>query len=566
MSWLLLLAIASTPLREIQALELVGDRPAAIERAYAALECEPESKELHQALICALAAGGKEVEAAAAYQRYVEAFPDDAAPELAERVAWGVIERSARSTPLISQLAGTVGAVMAGGMPAVNVALATLSSPNSLIRAAGAEMCGQMGDAALCDRLLELLKEERVTAVRVAVIRTLGQLHVGEAREELKRVVAAPLTPLEERVAAIGAVVEMTEEVEEVELERLLTHTRAGMRQLGCQLIAELDLDDKAFLLEPLLGDTRADVRAAALKTFGLLRTPGVVGKIGPLLDDPDPLVSITAAWLLTLHQPEEGMHRLSRWLLCEHVEWQRRAAAAVAATGKYGAPLAAQWLEAHPDNFVRANLALGLIGQQQSVERARDLLFDLFEKEKGRWMWEGEGGELFSPLVPSRVRYKGVIPNYPEAVNQSTRIELVSVLAAAGHPRAGQVVRDLLLSAQWGITGMASVTLLQEGDELAIDLVRGLLHDEDPKVRVQAALALAIWGRDPTAVDVLVDAYPTSDRETKLVILEGIGRVGSARSLPFLVEEMNAPFELPRLFAASAVIQTIRQCGGEDE
>lgn len=571
--WLLLGLLLTLPLaaeepieliRKISSLELVGDRPGAIEVARRGVESYPGSSELRAAYIFALARGGEEQKAVEAYHAYRVDFPSAPSPELTEAVAWGVIERGTRSTPLLSQLAGLVGAVMTQGVQAVDLLLASLDSPNSLLRAISAELAGFMGDGQVCERLLSLLREERVSEVRVELIRALGRLEVASARSQLEQTVGSMTAPIEERLAAIEALVAMTDQIEEGELRRLLTHSRAGMRQLGCQLIAELDLRDKVDLMVPLLKDARPDVRVAALSSLGLLRVEGVTQQLLPLLDDPDPMVSITASWLLTLSDPEEGMHRLARWILSDHPEWARRAAAAVAATGRYGLPLARQWVGIHPDPFVRANLALGLIGQREEIDLAGETLYQLFEKEKGRWMWDEEGGELFAAIAPSQLRYKATIPNFPEVASQTTRLELLSVLAAIGHPKASELVRTLLKECQWRVTGIAAVTLLGEGDELAIDLVRNLLGDADDKVRVQAALALAIWGHDPSAVEVLMEAYPRVDRDMKLTILEGIGQVGAAESLPFLIDRMGEPYTLLRLFAASALIQSMNQSGGK--
>ena len=49
----------------------------------------------------------------------------------------------------------------------------------------------------------------------------------------------------------------------------------------------------------------------------------------------------------------------------------------------------------------------------------------------------------------------------------------------------------------------------MEEGNEQALGIVRELLKDSDEKIRVQAALILAILGSDTSAVKVLQEAYP---------------------------------------------------------
>jgi HEAT repeat protein len=56
----------------------------------------------------------------------------------------------------------------------------------------------------------------------------------------------------------------------------------------------------------------------------------------------------------------------------------------------------------------------------------------------------------------------------------------------------------------------------------------------------------------------ILQKVYPTTDRETKERILEGIGRVGSMQSIPFLVDALDEPFQNLRIIAAAALIQCL--------
>ena len=91
-------------------------------------------------------------------------------------------------------------------------------------------------------------------------------------------------------------------------------------------------------------------------------------------------------------------------------------------------------------------------------------------------------------------------------------------------------------------MTGAAAATLLQEGDEEDLAAVRELLTDPDEKIRVQAAMILAIVGSDPTAVKILQEAYHHVDREMKVHILEALAHIGDASSIPFLLKSSKNP------------------------
>lgn len=569
LSLLLVCALAAPPvgvdaLSPIRSRIEIGDYDSALQEAAVRMGEAPNRSDLRAAYVIALARQGSDRLAYQAYLDYLRRFPEEPRPVLLEEVCWSTLQAGARDQTFLGRLAALLGAVMAHEAPAVKIVLAGLRSPSGEIRLICAELAAELADASLQDELLRIMREDRNSEVRAEAIRSIGKLEIEEVREELKERLARSHLSIEEQEAAIGAILSMTDRADVAEIEQFACHERAAMRRLACECIARFDLCNEKWRLILLLGDTRADVRTAALSSLGLLRVEGVVDRVRPLLADPDPMVAITASWVVALYEPEEGMAALEQWLSCESRDWSRRAAAAVAATGGYGVPLAKRVLQCHPDPYVRANVALGLIGQRVETERAAEEVYQLLGREKGKWMWDDEKNPLFRAVVPSRERHQETIPNYPEAVNQVTRLELLSILAAAGHPGAGERMREMLGERKWGVTGIAAVTLLEEGDEVGLELVRTLLDDQDPAIRVQAALALAIWGCDPSAVTTLHEAYEEADRDLKITILEGIGRIGEQESLPFLIERLGDPFQTVRLFAASALLQCMGRSGSE--
>ncbi len=172
--------------------------------------------------------------------------------------------------------------------------------------------------------------------------------------------------------------------------------------------------------------------------------------------------------------------------------------------------------------------------------------------------MWDVGGNPLFRSLAPSRVKHIEHIPHYPVVVDQLVRLDLLSVLSIQRYPNTQAAVKEFLLTRTWGVTGAAAATLLQEGDDEGLAAVRELLKDPEEKVRVQAAMILAMVGSDPSAVDVLQEAYGQVDREMKVHILEALAHIGDPRSIPFLAQILKEPFQVLRVVAASALIQCL--------
>lgn len=548
-------------LKRVNAHLVIGDHASACSEAVQGLQRYPQFKGLWQVYINALAASGDERAMLAAWKKYGETFPDDAQNrDLLECVAWAVIHKGADSSSPITRVMAMLGAFFSQDAKGIIVLQKGLQDQNSFLRGAAVKLSSHLMDASLRDELIILLKQEKVWRVRLEVIEAVGKLKIPESKSELKKIIADDKCHMEEKAAAIEALVTLTDGIDRGQLMKLVSSDRAGVRMLACEFVAFFDQEKNVDLLKPLINDPHAEVRSKVLETFGRLRVSEVSGKpvadlAAQMVSDPDPTVAVTAAWVLTINRPEQGMKTFEKFLNHQVRETRHLAAAALAATGKYGVPLSRKVFRSHSDPYVRMNLALGLIGQRVETKEACDHLFAGLSQQRERWAWEDH---YFRVLTPSKVKHDDAIPNYPEAVNQLTRLEVLQALAVVQYPGAQQAVKNFLKESQWGISGLASALLLTEGDDDAVDLVRNLLKDADPKVRVQAALILALWGEGDDVVQLLQGAYTGADRDMKEQILEGVGRIGSQGSLLFLSERLQEPYQTIRIISAAALLECL--------
>ena len=414
-----------------------------------------------------------------------------------------------------------------------------------------------MDDGPLQEELKRMLTEEKVWFVRLEAIRAIGQLRITALREELKEMIADKNTSSKKKPKRSSPSCQMYDGVRESDLKDLIGSNRAGLRQLACELVSYFDLHGNVEDLVPLLQDASPDVRAHALHTIGLLSNESGRKEIksvdGRFFSDG----GITACWVATLQGMEEGIQELGKWIDDVHPRWRLLAASTLSSCGKKGIPLALEKMEKSEDPFVRANLAIGLIGQRVEVQKASEVIYDILEKEKETLlMWDQNSHMRI--LARSQVSHIDQIPNYPKVIDQMVRLDLLNILCIMQHPKAQEAVKGYVKNESWGITGAAVAVLLEEGDEGAMTVISGLLKDEDPQIRVQAAFILAMMGSDPEAVKVLQEAYPKMSREIKIQILEAIGHVGSLESVPFLIDILSEPFQLLRVIAASAMISVL--------
>lgn len=547
-------------LRRINNHLLVNDFPSAIQESREALDLFPHSKPLFEAHIKTLARGSESRESLVAWKKYTASFPFDEAAQnrILEEIAWGTIHKTAASQAPPLRLMGILAAFLSQDARGIPIIMEGLKDPNILIRRATVSLAGHLHDTILKEEVERLVNTEKSWKVRLEAIKAAGVMKLKRTKQPLMAIARDPSCHALERAAAITALVQMQESISRAELSKLVLSNRSGMRILACEIVAHLELREDVDLLMPLLKDHSPDVRAKALHTVGLLRVPinFEKGSVIKLLDDPDTTVAMMAAWVVTLARPAQGQKAMERFFKDPDEGVRRLAAGALVAAGACGFPLSEQVFNASQDPYVRLNLALGLIGQRIMTEAAADVIFLSLATLQEQWM--ENDATYFTHITPSTVKHDDLIPNAPEAINQKTRLELLNILAVVRHPRAQEAIKKFLQEKKWGITGMASTVFLTEGDEQALELVQDLTNDSEASLRLQAALILAVWGRGEDALAVLEAAYADANFEDKEKILEAVGRVGSKKSLPFLVERLDEAHQSLRLIAAAGLIQIL--------
>jgi len=548
-------------IRRVQAHLLIEDAPSALSEAKGLSDQYPQSLAVHKTLVEALAANGFEEQALDLWNRLAMEHPDLLYERsLLEELSWGVLKKGLQSTQYGVRLAAMIGAFLTQDARAVPILQKMMRDSNAILRSVAVQMSTAYRDAPLKEEIARLMQQEKVWVVRLEVIKAVGALKIKELAPLLQSLVQSEKTLLEERQIAIAALLEMYDEVALPEWMALAQSNRAGLRHLACSIAAHFQMEEAKSEVIRLIQDTNPAVRIAALNAFGLFYRVKDSELLSQALNDSDPAVAITASWAAFLIDPPLGEKAMAKWLVDSLPENRRMAAAALAAAGSRAVPLAVSTLEESRDPYVKANIALGLLGQRVEVKRCCDLIYDFLETEKRMWMIDKRPNPLFEILAPSQVRYNDQIPNYPEAQDQMTRLNLVSLLALVEDPRALAALKTFLQRKSWGISGVAAAMLLHEGDEAALEGVKQLVNDADPNIRLQACLVLALFGKDESVLRDLQGAYSGADHEKKLHILEALGRIGNSESYSFLLGVLKEPFPILRLAAAAALIQSVNR------
>lgn len=488
----------------------------------------------------------------------VERFPELADDHLLlEDICWCVLAESRGAAQPMARAAALVGAVTTRDVLAVDYVLSGLQDSNLIVRALSAELAAQLGDQVLRRRLLDLLPSESSTQVRLAMLRSIGMLGERAALHTLERCVQEASGGFEEQAMAAQSLATIAEELSEQQLHALVSSRRTALRLLACFLVDVLDQEALSSQIEPLLSDHHPWVRASAVIALSHLQPADEtrVSQWLEMLDEGHGAVVCSAGRaLIQLGHPEGGRRLLER-IDSGTVDQQREAAIALASSGEGGVRWMEQAFDAAADTTARMNLAMGLIHQRAHSQTHVNYLAQQVAAGQARRQWRPAWGQKWIDDQPPLSR-EGLEASV--MTDQMLRLEVFSVLCTVAPEAMMPELERFLTRQQWGISGTAATVLLQEGMESVVEVVEQLADSTEPRVRLQAALILAFWGRDSQALNRLMQEYPSAPRPIKEFILGSLGRMGEKETLPFLREQLRSPHQLLRVMAAAAAIEVI--------
>lgn len=542
---------------------LLGDPQSALNAWERLAEAEKKAllgQKMHMEILCAL----KDLPGVLqSLKEYLQKAPSSDLlehRELLEEIAWMVITETADSTGLLTRALAILASGVGNDSRGVRLLVHALCSPHAVLRTMAAEIAGQMRDDCLQEEIVQRLSQERVWEVRHALIEAVGSMAISSFAPSLLAQIEASNTPEEERAACISSYVALKQCMDVQILQRLLRSSRSSLRCLACSLCIEHG--DKACmdLLEVLLDDPHPQVQANALQALGLFHAlegrERLASRVIPLTESEDIEVILSSAWFLAPIRPECANKCIRSALQDPRAGVRHFASGVLITTGEWGLPLLRECLTAE-DAYVRLNAALALLSLRHAVSSSGACLEQLLMNQE-RWMWREEG--IFRFVVPSRVSPKEEMPDYPEALNQLTRLEVLHRLAVVRHPYAQRAMKRFLQESVWSITGSLASLAVMEGDKEVLEQVHLLQKDPNRRIRMQAALVLSLWGRDPRSISVLEESYQGADHMMKGMILEAIGRIGHACSLPFLLRILHEPSEQLRLLGSMALLGCLQK------
>jgi len=535
------------------------DYASAVNESEIGYKTYPDSIKLLSAYILALCESGQEQKALSLYKKNETVL--EGKQDFLESLAWNILKSGSNSTNYPNRLVSLLTAQFSSDPRSTKLILKMMKDRHAILRLTAIGLSSKFQDAHLKDEIYRLVKEEKNWQVRIKILDTLGKLKEKRAIGYLTDILESEKSLMEEKMAAISSLVNIFDKPDPDLLENLFSSNRSALRLLGVRLAFHFEIEEVKDEIVKLVKDPIGHVRLASMYAFGMYyRKFYPKSKVTDILNrglkDPDPKVGIMAAYTYLFVDSHVGYESFFPFFHDSNHMTKTFAAAALCHSGKYGVDLLEKMFDNTKDPCVKLNLALGLIGQRKKVQECCDVLYRVLKDQNELWMSAKLG--FFDAIVPSKVRYTPILANYPLAVDQMTRLELLSLLAILDDSRAIDAAKDFLKQKNWQVKGALAVMLLREGEEDAKDVLYKLLEDKDHMVQLRASLILALLTKDESIVHTLHSFYWGASYDHKLDILEAVGHIGSKESIPFLAKIIKEPSQKIRLVAASSLIRCL--------
>lgn len=547
---------------KISSLMTVEDHAGARRVSFLTHELYPDSKNVLSLYIRALANEGLLKEALSHLP--VIASDQDVRQyfSVLESLGWNFLTHE-EGISSVSNIASLLGAYRTRDARCVHLLLKKLNSTNAYDRHLAVKLCMAYSDLPLQRKIQEMLDTEKNYFVKLMLIEAVGKMKIKSCEGKLREMISSNSKTFEERCVAIASLINLSDKPQAKEIEALKFSHKTSMRELCVRLITHFEMTEHLSVLIECLNDRHPTVRAKALLGLILLDedrsvTKGVKRKILDLVQNDTVEVSEIAKVALLSVDQEKGLEAFSGSLLGNNQKKARFASRVIGYTGSASNGLIQNVFRQSTDPIVKANLCLAMVGKELDDFSAAKYLSEFLKEYSEKIMMRSEYGPFFIGIDESIVRHIPYIPNYPNLVDSMTRLQLLAKLSILGVDGVQESMRAFLKNRMWGVSSSAAIMMLEDSKLEDIELLKDLLKDKDPIVRLQAALVLAFYGNDKTVSSVLEKAYAHVEWEKRIMILEAIGVIGHRGSIPFIIEKMKKESFILQKMAAASLLQCL--------
>jgi HEAT repeat protein len=483
-------------------------------------------------------------------------------PSVLSHVCWGILNKAKSSDFISHRKMAIIGAFLSRESKGICFIEKMMDDLSPDVRAFACSIATQLRDYRLQKKLGKVLEGEKDLKVRLSCIHSLGQMQTSEAILQLKQIAFQKEVFPEEKELARFGLLHLLQEVDPKSINAYLNSKNPNEKAFACELVLNRSLSNKVLRLLLLLQDEDRLVRKSALLALGILLDEQwpeqvVFEHVKKRLHDLDPEIQLIAAWIYLQKDASISWPIFEYYLNHEKKALNYLASVLLSSGGKKATPFLEKAFECSQNDFIKVNLAFGLLHVGTNVQKALDFLQIQVLNESQMISLSSFLDQNFHGFVPlERLQVLAYGMEF-KWVDSMTRLQIINAILCFDPKRATDLLPTFLKKSEWGILLLSSQLFNSLFPNDTLPFLEKCLEHEDIKVRVQAALILSYFTGSKKAFDVLVEGYRSADatRLMKMNILEGLMSIRSKNFLSFFVEVLDEKDSQLQLAAASCIL-----------
>jgi HEAT repeat protein len=365
---------------------------------------------------------------------------------------------------------------------------------------------------------------------------------------------------LEEKIGYILALKEMADDYSLDEITEHSSSKSAARRLLACFLLSSSKCAYNEDLLLKLLSDHHLWVRQAAVLTCVKKKafSQAVQDKVASFYEQKSFELKKTYFYYGLVAQNPECQKRFIQYFESSDIDVRKQLAAILTASGPEQDLLVEKILDARPDPYTRLVLGLYTLsgheyskGIQVVLQALKELeghkIFALSDPILPIFTLEDEGNSHLSMTAGQR-RIK----------DKHLRLQLFHLLAIKKHPEAKSVLKDLLKTDLFEISLDAMMHFWEHFGWEDRDYLKEILEDNDPELRLKAALVLSYLDYDKTARTTLMKTYHKQNYSMQIQMLFALSKYHEEDVIDFYFKQLKSKYPLIQAVSAGCLFTAL--------
>lgn len=365
---------------------------------------------------------------------------------------------------------------------------------------------------------------------------------------------------LDEKIHYIHVLKELSDELSEEQILKFSRSPAAALRMLACYFIgSSKDQYDQELTLK-LLNDSNLWVKESALNTVikKKIHSEEVQKVIGEWKKDKSKELIKGYFYYGLVNHDKTVIDEFTSLFKESDVLNQKKLAGILYASGPGFDDLGMQLIQVSSDPLVRIHLGLYLLAGKHANKSIDIILKSLNEVRASKLFLLVDHIYPFFVIDSENNSSVSISAGQRRSMDQHLRLKIFHLLAIKKHPSAKDVLKQLLKTDLFELSLDAMVHFWEHFGYEDSEYLKNILQDQDPDLRLKAALVLNFLDYDKSIRKYLMDSFPKQPYAMQIQILFALSKYREDDVIDFYLKMIDSKYPVLQAISAGCLFTTL--------